>query len=132
MAKARRIKQISFSMANRTGLLSEIAAAIANKKVKITALCAYESEDNSYFMLTTDSNAKAKKALAELGIKTKEDEVVAVEMPNKVGELHKVSKTIANAGININYVYGTTGTGKSSVCVFKTFDNKKVSREINK
>ncbi|MBI5025616.1 MAG: ACT domain-containing protein [Nitrospirae bacterium] len=132
MAKARKLKQISFSMPNRAGLLSEVTAAIAGAKVNITAICAYEMDNSAYFMLTTDSIAKAKKALAPLGVEIKEEEVVAVEMSNKVGELQKVAKRIADAGININYMYGTTSTGKSSTGVFKTADDKKAIKVINK
>jgi len=132
MAKAKKLKQLSFSMANRAGLLSEVTAAIAGAKVNINAICAYESEDKSYFMLTIDSTAKAKKALAKLKIKAKEEDMVAVEMPNKVGELQKVSKKITDAGININYMYGTTGTGRVSTCVFKTSDNRRTISVINK
>jgi hypothetical protein len=132
MAKAKRIKQLSFTMPNRVGLLSEVSTVIANAKVNITAICAYEMEDKAYFMLTTDSNARAKKALTPLGVEIKEEDIIAVEMPNKVGELQKVAKKIANARIDINYMYGTTGAGKSSTCVFKTVDDKKAIRVINK
>jgi hypothetical protein len=83
-------------------------------------------------MLTTDGNARARKALTKLGIESKEEDVVAVEMPNKIGELEKVAKKIAGAGINIVYVYGTTGTGRSSACLFQTFDNAKAIKVINK
>jgi len=132
MAKAKKLKQLSFTMPNRAGLLSEVTAAVLGAKVNINTLCAYELENNAYFMLTVDSNAKTKKALAKLGIESKEEDVVAVEMPNRVGELEKVAKKIADAGININYIYGTTGTGKSSICVFKTSDNTKTIILINK
>lgn len=132
MAKAKKLKQLSFTMPNRAGLLSEVTVAVLGAKVNINTLCAYELENNAYFMLTVDSNAKAKKALAKLGVETKEEDVVAVEMSNRVGELEKVSKKIADAGININYIYGTTGTGKSSICVFKTSDNTKAIILINK
>jgi hypothetical protein len=132
MAKAKKLKQLSFTMPNKAGLLSEVSAAIADAKVTINSICAYEMENNAYFMLTTDSNAKAKKALAQLGTEIKEEDVVAVEMPHKAGELQKVAKKIADAGININYVYGTTGIGKSSICVFKTSDNTKAVIVINK
>ncbi|MBI2485777.1 MAG: acetolactate synthase, partial [Deltaproteobacteria bacterium] len=71
-------------------------------------------------------------ALAKLGIEAKDEDVVAVEMPNKIGELQKVAKKIADAGININYVYATTGTGKTSICVLQTSDNAKASKVINK
>ena len=67
MAKARKVREISFTMQNKVGLLWEVTAAIAGAKVNITAICAYAMENTAYFMLTSDSNAKAKKALAPLG-----------------------------------------------------------------
>ncbi len=130
MAKAKKVKQLSFIMPNRIGLLSELSMAISKEKVNINAICAYEMEDKAYFMMITDSNAKAKKALAPLGAWVQEEDVIAVEIPNKVGELQKVGKKIANAGIDIRYMYGTAGTGKSSICVFKTEDDKKAIRVI--
>ncbi|MEW6675632.1 MAG: ACT domain-containing protein [Nitrospirota bacterium] len=132
MARAEKLKQLSFTMPNRVGLLSEVSTAIAGAKVNINAICAYVMEDKAYFMLSTDSNAKAKKALGSLGVEIKEEDVIAVEMPNRVGELQKVAKKIADAGIDINYMYGTAGAGKSSTCVFKTVDDKKALRVINK
>ena len=132
MAKAKKLIQLSFTMPRRVGLLSEVSSVVSAAKVNFNAICAYEVEDKAYFMLITDSNARSKKALSKLSIETKEDDVIVVEMPNKVGELHKVAKKIADAGININYVYGTTGIGKSSSCVFKTTDNTKAIIAINK
>ena len=132
MARAKRVKQLSFTIPNKSGLLSEITTAVAGTKANINAICAYEQDKRAYFLLITDSNAKAKKLLDKLKIKTKEEEVVLVEMPNNVGKLQEVAEKIAGAGININYMYGTTGTGRSSVCVFKTSDNKKAISVINK
>ena len=132
MAKAKRVKQINFTIPNKVGLLSEITTAVTGTKANINAICAYEQEKYAHFMIITDSNAKAKKPLAKLKIKTEEDDVVIVEIQNKVGELQKVADKITNAGININYMYGSTGTGKFSVCVFKTSDNRRVVRLINK
>ncbi|MBI2487235.1 MAG: ACT domain-containing protein, partial [Deltaproteobacteria bacterium] len=127
-----RVKQLSFTMPNRAGLLSEVSAAVSGAKVNINAICAYEMGDNASFMLTTDGNARARRALAKIGAEAKEEDVVAVEMPNKIGESQKVGKKIADAGINIVYVYGTTGTGKSATCVLQTSDNAKAVKVINK
>ena len=132
MAKAKKVKQLSFTMPNRAGLLSEVSAAVSGAKVNINALCAYEMGDNATFMLTTDGNARARRALAKLGVEAKEEDVDVVEMPNKMGESQKVGKKIADAGINIVYVYGTTGAGKSATCVFLTSDNAKAVKVINK
>jgi hypothetical protein len=132
MAKATKAKQLSFSMPDRAGLLSEVTDAVAKAKVNITAICAYAMDNKAFFMLSADSGAKARKALASLGVKVEEEDVVAVEMPNKVGELQKAAKKIADAGINIGYMYGTAATGKSSTCIFKTSDDKKTIKVINK
>lgn len=132
MAKARKARQINFTMPDRAGLLSEITAAVAGAKVNITAICAYGMEKTAYFMMTTNSNAKAKKALSKLGVKSKEDDVVAVGMPHRVGELQKTAKRIAEARVNIIYMYGTASGGKASICIFKTSNDKKTISAINK
>ncbi len=132
MAKATKVKQLSFSLPNRPGLVNEITAAIAGAKVNITALCAYEMGETAYFVMNVDSNARAKRALSALGTNVNEEDVVMVEMPNRVGELEKVARRIADAGINIEYIYGTTSTGRTSTCIFKTADNNKAVRVINK
>ncbi len=132
MAKAKKSKQLSFAMPNRVGLLSEITTAIAKAKISITAVCAYAMEGKAYFMLMTDSNAKAKKALSALAGNIKEEDVVSVELPNKTGTGQQVAKRIADAGVDIIYMYGTAGTGRTSICVFKTGDDKKAIKVINK
>jgi hypothetical protein len=132
MAKAKKSKQLSFTMTNKVGLLSEVSRAIASAKVNITAICAYEMENEAEFMLITQGNKKVKKALSPLKVKIEEEDIITVEMPNKVGELQKVAKKISDGGIDINYMYGTAGTGKSSICVFKTSDDKKAIKVINK
>lgn len=132
MAKAKKIKQLSFGMPDRTGLLSEITAALAGAKVNISSICAYGMEGKAFFMLTSDGNAKAKKALSKLGLNVKEEEVCVVEVPNKAGELQKVAKKVADAGVNINYLYGTTAVGKTATCVFSSADDKKALKVINK
>lgn len=132
MAKAIKAKLLSFDMKDRPGLLSEVTTALAGAKVNITAICAYALDDTAYFDMTTDSNAKAKKALSALKLKVDEEDVIAVEMANKVGELQKVAKGLVEGGININYMYATTSTGRTSTAIFSTSDNSKALRLINK
>lgn len=132
MAKALKTKQLSFTMPDKAGLLLEVTTALSGAKISISAICAYGMDNKAYFMLTTDSNAKARKALAKLAGRIDEEDVIGIEMPDRVGELQKVAKKIADAGINIVYMYGTTGAGRSSTCIFKTSDDKKAIKAINK
>ncbi len=132
MAKAKKIKQLVFTLKNKPGLLSEVSTAVAGAKANINVITAYEMEDKAHFMVSADNSAKVKAALTKLKIKAKEDDLISVEMPNKLGELQKVAKKISDSGININYMYGTVGPGKTSVCVFKTSNDKKAITVINK
>jgi hypothetical protein len=102
-------------MPNKVGLLSEVTTAVANAKVNINAICAYALENNAFFNLITSSNTKAKKALAPLGFGIEEKDVIQVELPNKPGELQKVAKKIADAGLTL-ILYATAGGGKA-MCV---------------
>jgi hypothetical protein len=132
MAKAKRSKQLSFALPNRVGLLSKVSTTLSDAKINMHAICAYGMGKQAYFMVVTDKNAKAKKALGKLKKNIAEEDVVSVEMPNRVGALQKIAKKIADAGIDIIYMYGTAGTGKASICVFKTVDDKKAVKVINK
>jgi hypothetical protein len=132
MANAKKAKQLSFALSNRVGQLSNISSALADAKINMYAICAYGMGKQAYFMVVTDKNAKAKKALGKLKKNIAEEDVVIVEMPNRVGALQKVAQKISDAGIDIIYMYGTAGAGKSPICVFKTVDDRKAVRVINK
>lgn len=132
MAKARKAKEIRFTMPNKVVLLSEVTTAIAGAKINITAICAYGMGNTATFMLTTNSNTKAKRALAPLGVVIEERDVVEIEVSDKPGELQKIAKKIAGAGIDIEYMYATASSGKKETCIFMTADNHRAIKVINK
>ena len=132
MAKATKSKQLTWDTENKVGLLAEVSAVVAAAEVSITGLCAYQMNNRAYFIMMTDDNAKAKRALKKTGMQAEYEPVVMVEMPNKVGELEKVSAILAEADIDIQYTYGTAGSKRSTFCVFKTDQDAKAIRVINK
>ena len=131
MAKTMKMKQLSFSLPNRIGLLSELSSFLTAAKVNIEAICAYGMGDEGYFMIVTDNNAKAKKVISQMGAEVKVEEVIAVEMPNRVGQMRQAAKQISDAGVDIHYVYGSPVRGKMTV-IFKTANDKRVLKALNK
>ena len=131
MAIAKRAQQLSVTMPNKIGLLAEVTIFIAAAKINIEAICAYEMEDEGCFMLITNSTAKTKKILLNMGAEVETDDVIMVEMPNKPGQIHRVAKKISDAGIDVHYVYGSPARGKMTI-IFKTADDKKAIRLLNK
>jgi hypothetical protein len=53
-------------------------------------------------------------------------EVVIVDMPDKVGQLHSVACKLKEANIDLYYIYGTTSEpDKPAVIIFSSQDNDK-------
>lgn len=131
MAKAVKSKQLIFSLPNKIGLLAEVTAALAAVKLNIEAICAYE-RGYGYFMMVTDNNAKAKKVISKMGAKVHVEDVIALEVPNRFGQLEKISKQIADACIDIHFIYGSPGKGKTAILILKTGNDRKALKLINK
>ncbi len=131
MAKASKVKQLSFSMPNKVGLLMEVSEALAKAKINIEAVCAYEWEKEASFMIITNNNSKAKSVISKMGAKVEVEDVIALEVPNKVGQLHKAAKTVSTAGIDIYYIYGSPAKGKMTL-ILKTENDKKVLKALAK
>ncbi len=131
MAKTLKSKQLTFSLPNKIGLLSDVAEAVAAAKVNIESICAYE-RGYGFFMMVVDDPAKAKKVLTRMGAKVHVEDVILLQLPNRVGQLEKVSKKISDAGINIIFLYGSPGKGKTGTLVIQTANNRKAMKLLEK
>ncbi len=131
MARAIIEKELHFEVKNETGLLGVITATLALQGVYIIYMCAYTVNKKGFFQILTRDNKKAKEALKHIAPDIEERDVLVVEFENKVGTLAPVAKLLGSNGIEIHYVYGTSGDGFKIVGVFSTNDNKKAAKIIN-
>jgi hypothetical protein len=125
MATAHQAKQLVATIPTRVGLLADITDAIQSAGVNITAISAYERDGQAKFLLVTEDNAKTSEALGRLNADVREKEVLLVELADEVGALREVASKLAEASVNIEYMYGTTGPGGKAWLVFKTADDAK-------
>jgi hypothetical protein len=126
--------EITATFPDTMGLTAKVAAALAAENVNILAGTGYSASGmrrKATFTLIVDNLEKAERALERIGADEIQDSMVLfVETENKVGALEKISRTIANAGINIYYFYSTTSSGATATCVFKTADDQKAIRVL--
>lgn len=126
--------EITASFTDTIGLTAKIAAALAAAGVNILAATGYSASSlrrNATFTLIVNNFAKAERALEKLGAEDiNESSVIMVETPNKVGALERVTRLIADAGINMYYFYATTSSGKTATSVLKTADDKKAIKVL--
>jgi hypothetical protein len=126
MATARITNEIVATIPSRVGLLADVCDAIREAGVNITAVSAYERQGTGKFLLVTSDNAKASAALGRLNAAIVDKQVVAIEMDNRPGALEEVARKMAEAGVNIEYAFGTATAGPGSTVIFKTDSDDKV------
>ena len=74
------------------------------------------------------------KAVDGISYHVDENEIVAVNLPDKVGQAKEMSEKIKLAGINLDYIYGSTSGSADSqaLMVIGSKENQKVVEVINK
>ena len=108
-----RAKQISAWVADRPGMLGQVAAALGEKRVSIRAFMAAVMDGRGFVRVVVDKPAAAKRIFAAHGWKTTEDEVVEVTVADRPGALGEVADRLGAAGINVEYAYvGTAGNAR--------------------
>jgi hypothetical protein len=132
MAKVKSVKLLSFTLPNKVGQLAAVTELLGGADVNIMAMRAVGAGSNAEFDLAVKNTAKAKKALAPLGVEMKETDALSIEVPNKAGRFHKVAKKLADAGVNIQSSWGTAFTGKTAISILTTADDKKAIAALKK
>ncbi|MFH2138888.1 MAG: hypothetical protein ABII88_10300 [Candidatus Omnitrophota bacterium] len=133
MSKARAGKEVHAIAENQIGTLADISQWMADKGINIKAVCAYADNGKAHFLFVTTDNKKAIEILKAKELSASEDEVVIVEMNDKVGTLKDMAKKLKSAEVDLKYIYGsTTGiVNASATIVFDSSDNAKAIHAIN-
>lgn len=94
---------------NTPGALARVAAAISDAGVNIAAATCTEVADRAelHILVPHAEAAKHSLAISQLNV-TREREVVVVDVEDRPGELADLTRTIAQAGVNIDLVYVAT------------------------
>lgn len=99
------VKQVSVFLENKEGRLYELCRTLGDAGVNMRALCVAETADYGVVRLIADKPERAVEALREAGFTVAETDVLAVEIPDRPGGLADVLAVLADAGINVEYLY---------------------------
>ena len=124
-------KQFCACLDNKPGELAKLCRGLAAAKVNILAISVNENADCGCVRLLVDKTAAAKKALAKAKVCSKTRDVVVVNLPHEPGALAKAAGKLAQAKINVEYIYGTTGRlGGDALCVFAVDNTAKANKVL--
>jgi len=92
-------------MENRPGRLASLTEALAAFDVNIEALTAYGHNGEGTVRLITSDAPTTRRVLDEAALTFDEHTVLAVSLPHRPGELARLTRSLADAGVNIDALY---------------------------
>ncbi len=100
------MKEVIIVSRDDVGALASVAEALGSKGVNIEAISAYGIGEKAIFRIITGDETTTSKALSKVPhITVKEDPIIIHRMINRPGELAKITRKLANKGINLESLY---------------------------
>ncbi len=105
-----KVHQLSVFIENKAGRVAEVARVLGDTGVNIRGFSVSDTAEYGILRLVVDKPAEAQAALRDAGFTVKESDVICIDLPDRPGGLASVLKVVAEAGVNIEYVYSLIST----------------------
>ena len=104
-AEERLMERIVIMARNETGVIADIAGALANAGVNIESLDTERTGEQGIVTLTTNDTDRALLALKDAGFRAATDDSLIFRLPDEPGALARVAKRFRDAGLNIQSLH---------------------------
>ena len=111
-----RVSQFLILGEHQPGTLATLCSELAKKAVNITAIMAAPEQADGIRLVATP-HAAARKVLESIAVPFREEEVIAIRVSDRPGALGKLTRKLADAGINIRYAYGSIVKGEQRALI---------------
>jgi hypothetical protein len=108
--------QLTLLLENRAGALAEVARVLAGAKVNIEAISISDGVHHGVLKLVTRDLKAARQALRDSGIGFSEQRVYSLKLANRPGALAEACTRLAEQGISLDFVYGSTCSCADAGC----------------
>lgn len=125
-----KVDQLSIFLENRAGRLAEVTRILSEADVNIRALSLADTSDFGILRLIVSDFDKAKDNLKAGGFTVGRTTVVAVEVPDKPGGLHKILDMLRDAKVNVEYMYAFVNQSSTNAVIIFRFDRTDQAIEL--
>ena len=101
------LKQISVFLPNQPGILAKFTKVLMDEKINMRAISVAETADYGILRILVDKVDECVKILKDNNYLVSTTNVIAVDIPDKPGALHEITKILGDNNINIEYLYST-------------------------
>jgi len=99
------VKEFKVFVQDKPGELARVTEALASHAVNIRAIASEGGPDSSFLRVVTGDVATTEKAFKLAGLKFDANEILSVELMDRPGELAKIARRLARAGVNVSSIY---------------------------
>src|SRR5512141_2426449 len=104
--KKNTLKQFVVPCYDKPGTLGNILNALGKAGINVNGISTYSSGSMAYVTFTAEPAAKVEATLQQAGFQVFWNNVIAVTLPNKPGELGKFAAFLGHEGVNIQSLFG--------------------------
>ena len=118
------VKQISVFLENKPGSLKALTAVLAESRIDMRAFSLAETSDFGIARIIVDDVDKTAAVLKEAGFVHSITPVIGVALSDTPGGLDSILQVLADAQVNIEYMYAFAGRN-AAYMIFRVADTKK-------
>ncbi|PIQ86523.1 MAG: hypothetical protein COV74_04350 [Candidatus Omnitrophica bacterium CG11_big_fil_rev_8_21_14_0_20_45_26] len=100
-------KELVVMSKNKVGVLSQVASALADHGINITAISAQSAGGVGLMNFVVDDHLRASDLLRKKKFQVHDSEIILLEVQDKPGALKRLTKRLAAKKIDILNVYGS-------------------------
>jgi len=124
-------KQFSVFLEKRVGALSELCKLISVRSINLLAICAIDTIEEAVLRIVAEDEPATLEALQEAGHRVLEADIFLITLDNVPGATGNVATTLAEAGINIDYIYASAHPeGSKSYLVLRAHQMAEVEKVL--
>jgi hypothetical protein len=123
-------RQLTVAIENQPGRLAAIGRTLATHGINIKDLSINDTIEQGVVRLITSDSKRARELLAGSGLYVIEAEVLAVDLTDMPGTLARVAQALADAGVNIEYAYGSEDPSEQKVRLILKVSNVSRAAEV--
>ncbi len=105
-----KVRQLSVFIENKAGRVSEVTGILGDAGINVRGFSVSDTAEFGILRLVVDRPEDASSALRAAGFTVKESDVICVDLPDHPGGLASVLRVVADAGVNVEYVYSLIAT----------------------
>jgi hypothetical protein len=126
-------RQVTVALENQPGQLATICHILSENAVNIEAVSVIDNLEQSVVRLITSDATQCKQVLQAKGFYVIEGDVLVLDLFDRIGKLAEICSELAEAKINVDYVYGSVEHAGSPLrLVLRTTDIVRTHALLNR